>query len=82
MPERKPFKRRRDLLTSSEASVCGLMAPLFLGQSEVKSSQQKDGRVENVHLMVAGNGRESKARDKTVLTGCKVHLTVRYRSNV
>lgn len=38
--------------------MCGLRAPLFLGQSEVKSSQQKDVRVQNVHPMVGGNERE------------------------
>lgn len=74
MHKRKPFKRRRDLQTSSEPLACGLMAPLFLDQSEVESSQQTDGRVESVHLVVAGKGRESaRARDKTVLTGFKVH---------
>jgi hypothetical protein len=84
-PERKPFTRRRDWLTSAEASVCGLRAPLFRGQSEVKSSQQKDVRCRMFTRWWVGMRERgcSRARDQTVPTGLqRCILSVPWGKNV
>ena len=72
-------------LTSAEASVCGLRAPLFRGQSEVKSSQQKDVRCRMFTRWWVGMRERgcSRARDQTVPTGLqRCILSVPWGKNV